>query len=84
LRSLLNHPSVEAAAQELMTGQTRVRISMGRLRGLHVPVPPISLQNEFDNRISAIESLKAAHRAALIESDALFTSLQYRAFSGAL
>ena len=31
-----------------------------------------------------VESLKATHRAALAESDALFASRQQRAFSGTL
>ena len=35
-------------------------------------------------RIKAIETLKATHRAALAELDALFASLQQRAFSGCL
>jgi type I restriction enzyme S subunit len=67
-----------------MLGQTRVRISMGRLRGLRVPVPPLALQQTFAARIQAVESLKATHRTALAESDALFASLQHRAFAGQL
>ncbi len=38
----------------------------------------------FATRIQAIEALKATHRTALIELDALFASLQQRAFAGAL
>jgi type I restriction enzyme, S subunit len=40
--ALLNQPATERMAQDLMYGQTRVRISMGRLLGLEVPVPPSS------------------------------------------
>lgn len=36
------------------------------------------------HRIQAIETLKATHRAALTELDALFASLQQRAFAGEL
>lgn len=82
--ALLNAPSTEKMAQELMHGQTRVRISMGRLRGLKVPVPPIALQDDFARRVTAIEALKAKHRTALTELDALFASLQHRAFRGEL
>ncbi len=46
--------------------------------------PPLPLQEIFATRIQAVESLKATHRAALAESDALFASLQHRAFSGGL
>jgi type I restriction enzyme S subunit len=84
LCALLNQPAVEEMAQDLMQGQTRVRISMGRLRGLAIPVPPLALQQTFATRIQAIEALKATHRAALAQLDALFASLQQRAFAGEL
>jgi len=80
--ALLNQPAAERMAQELMHGQTRVRISMGRLRGLEVPVPLIELQREFARRVGAAEKLKTAQRASLAELDALFASLQHRAFRG--
>lgn len=82
--SLLNSPSTEKMAQELMHGQTRVRISMGRLRGLKVAAPPIALQHEFARRVAAVEALKAKHRTALAELDTLFASLQHLAFRGEL
>jgi type I restriction enzyme S subunit len=47
-------------------------------------VPPPSLQQTFATRIQAIEALKATHRTALAQLDALFASLQHRAFAGAL
>jgi hypothetical protein len=51
-----------------------------------IPVflPPIKLQQTFATRIQAIEALKSTHRAALAQLDALFASLQHRAFSGEL
>jgi type I restriction enzyme S subunit len=82
--ALLNQPATERMAHDLMQGQTRVRISMGRLRGLEVPLPPIDLQREFARRVAAVEKLKTAQRAALAELDALFASLQHRAFCGEL
>ena len=82
--ALLNQPATERMAQDLMHGQTRVRISMGRLRGLEVPVPPIELQREFARRVTAVEKLKTAQRASLAELDALFACLQHRAFRGEL
>lgn len=45
---------------------------------------PIALQQTFATRIQAVETLKATHRAALAELDAMFASLQHRAFAGAL
>jgi type I restriction enzyme S subunit len=46
--------------------------------------PPISLQREFARRVTAVEALKTAQRASLAELDALFVTLQHRAFRGEL
>ena len=59
-------------------------INLAILRGLNVPLPPLPLQQTFATRIQAIEALKATHRAALAQLDALFASLQQRAFAGEL
>ena len=54
------------------------------IRGITIPVPPLHLQEEFSHRVEAVEKLKAVHRASLSELDALFASLQHRAFRGEL
>ena len=54
------------------------------LRTLPIPLPPLPLQQTFATRIASIEALKATHRRALAALDALFASLQQRAFAGAL
>jgi type I restriction enzyme, S subunit len=59
-------------------------INVSRLKSLLVLLPPLALQQTFATRIQAIEALKATHRAALAQLDALFASLQQRAFAGAL
>lgn len=59
-------------------------INLAILRNLDVPLPPLDLQRDFARRIAAVEKLKAAHRTALAELDALFASLQHRAFRGEL
>lgn len=47
-------------------------------------VPPVTLQRDFARRIAAAERLRASHRTSLTELDALFASLQHRAFRGEL
>lgn len=47
-------------------------------------VPPIMLQREFARRVEAVEVLKTAQRASVVELDALFVTLQHRAFRGDL
>lgn len=49
-----------------------------------VRLPPLKLQQRFSQRVTAIEALKITHHAALAELDALFASLQHRAFRGEL
>lgn len=84
ISALLNNPSTEHLAQDLKHGQTRVRISMGSLRGLQVPIPPIHVQQEFAQRIRSLDLLRDAYRLARHEQDNLFISLQHRAFRGEL
>ena len=59
-------------------------ISVSEVRGTPVTLPPISLQREFARRVTAVEKLKTAQRASLAELDALFATLQHRAFCGEL
>jgi len=59
-------------------------ISVSEVRSTPVSLPPLQLQQEFACRVEAIEKLKIAHRASLSELDALFASLQHRAFRGEL
>lgn len=59
-------------------------INQQDVKAFKVGLPPVALQQTFATRIHAIESLKSTHRAALAESDALFASLQHRAFAGQL
>ena len=66
------------------TETTVPHISPKDIRSFAFPLPPLPLQQTFATRIQAIEALKATHRAALAELDALFASLQQRAFRGEL
>jgi type I restriction enzyme S subunit len=65
-------------------GATFREITLARLRELPVALPPLSLQRDFARRVVAVEKLRASHRASLAELDALFGSLQHRAFRGEL
>lgn len=46
--------------------------------------PPLKLQTQFSRRVIAAELMKASQRASLMQFDALFASLQHRAFRGEL
>ena len=72
--------SLENAAPE----SAQKNINLNLLRNLELPLPGSDLRMAFAKRVAAVESLKAAHRASLAAMDALFASLQHRAFRGEL
>lgn len=49
-----------------------------------IPLPPVSLQNQFAESIKLIEAQKQQAQASLQKSEALFNSLLQQAFTGAL
>jgi type I restriction enzyme S subunit len=74
----------QKCVQPYITQSTISGINQSNLERVPVVVPPIDLQREFARRVAAVEKLKTAQRAALAELDALFASLQHRAFRGEL
>lgn len=54
------------------------------IKNLPVFVPPLDLQRRFSAIVKSVEQQKARLRAYLSELDALFASLQARAFNGEL
>lgn len=82
--SLLNIPSLVHSALGLVRGQTRGRISMGRLRELPIPVPPLSIQLEYKEVLSIIDQTRLSILESIESHQTLFSSLQSRAFKGEL
>jgi type I restriction enzyme S subunit len=82
--ALSNMPTFRYVLRQNAVGSTQIHIRTPIYLAIKIPVPPISLQQTFATRMQAVESLKVTHRVALAESDALFTSLQQRAFAGQL
>ena len=70
--------------QNASTNGMKGMVSKSRFEAIEFIVPPLPLQQTFATRIQAIESLKTTHRTALAQLDALFASLQQRAFAGEL
>ncbi|MEK6304282.1 MAG: restriction endonuclease subunit S [Acidobacteriota bacterium] len=83
-RAVLMAPSIRAIVAKRSRQAAQQNFSGPGLRQLPMPLPPLELQRDFSRRVSAVEKLKAAHRASLTEMDALFASLQHRAFRGEL
>lgn len=90
-----NHPEYLAAflnsaySKAMLRGMCKSIIGMANInateiQGMKIPSPPLALQQEFARRVAAVEKLKQAQRSALTELDALFATLQHRAFRGEL
>jgi type I restriction enzyme S subunit len=90
-----NHPEFLSAflnsaySKAMLRGMCKSIIGMANInateiQNMKIPLPPITLQREFARRVTAVEALKTAQRASLAELDALFATLQYRAFRGEL
>lgn len=84
LLECLRSPAIQHWIQGQIKGATFREITLGRLRELKVPLPPIPLQEEFAARIDSV----GAHRAQIVSAsgadEVLFASLQARAFRGEL
>ena len=77
---LVNMPQTLQLASGMIHGQTRARINMGRLAELEVPIPPLSLQEEFAGVVARVESLRGRMGESTRQVDGLFESLLAQSF----
>ncbi len=86
LRFLLTHEGFRENLRKVATGTSgsMLNISKAKLKQLKIPLPPVTLQNQFAERIKSIEAQKQQAQASLEKSEALFNSLLQRAFKGEL
>jgi len=75
-RNLLKVGSAGGAIMEAITKE--------QLEKYEIPVPSLILQNQFAERVQAIETQKAQAQASLEKAEELFNSLLQRAFNGEL
>lgn len=75
---------VERQISLISGGAVMPGINVTKLKSLKILLPSIKIQSLFSEQIAAIEVLKERHRASLAQLDALFASLQHRAFRGEL
>lgn len=66
------------------TGAAQPGLNVGTLEELEVIFAPIKLQNQFAERVNAIEEQKSIAQAGAQKSEELFNSLLQKAFSGGL
>ena len=70
--------------QSLTSAATIAHLTCVKLKRLRVPRPPLELQHRYASIFKFVENQKARHQAHLAELNALFASLQSRAFNGDL
>jgi type I restriction enzyme S subunit len=82
--AFLQHPGILRQLGLEAKGAVMPGLNMGIIRELELPMPPIELQHEFARRIEAANHLRSRFREHAQRLDALFASLQHRAFRGEL
>jgi type I restriction enzyme, S subunit len=84
LQEMLNSSYCYNQSQRLTKGIVNRDLGLRRMVDITFPLPPLDLQRTFAAYVAEIDKLKARHCAHLTKSDALFASLQDRAFRGKL
>ncbi|MGA1296984.1 MAG: restriction endonuclease subunit S, partial [Burkholderiaceae bacterium] len=82
LHSLLTTTAFQAKLQSLGYGAAVRQLSSGQLSGLSIPVPPISLQEEFRRRLGRALEVSSTCKKRHQEIKELISSLQSQAFCG--
>ena len=78
--AFISSPAGYRQAARSVDGSAAPHVNIREIVAFRIPAPPPALQRDFAGRVAAVEKLKATHRASLAEFDALFASLQHRAF----
>lgn len=86
VETLFQHKAFRSKVSALASGSSgsMKNISKPKLFGIQVGMPPLGLQVAFGNQVEAAARLQDAGRTQLAELEALFASLQHRAFDGSL
>ena len=84
LHALLTTEPMKRHFEKLATGVAVRQLTGKQIGNLSIPLPPLPLQQSFAAAVESIEKQKARHREHLAGLDALFASLQHRAFRGEL
>jgi len=84
LGKINNSPACTRQFNASLKGIGVPNLHLKEIRQTRIPVPPIELQRKFARLVNVTELESKAHRASLAELDALFASLQHRAFRGEL
>jgi type I restriction enzyme S subunit len=82
--AMLSSQAIKAKLERLSLGQTLPNLNSRIVERLELPLPPITVQRDFARRVAASKTLRGIEQNSLTCIDALFASLQHRAFRGEL
>ncbi|WP_305972610.1 MULTISPECIES: restriction endonuclease subunit S [unclassified Mameliella] len=82
--AFLHHPEVLRQLGIEAKGAVMPGMNMGIIKALKLPLPPLSLQGDFGERLKEITVSQAKARTAQKSTESLFAALQHRAFRGEL
>ncbi|MCO5258632.1 MAG: restriction endonuclease subunit S [Crocinitomicaceae bacterium] len=80
LKKILQSDYVKTQMKSYTRGGTMDIINVGIVKKLNIPLPPLSLQNEFASRIASIELQKEQVKEALVKSEEVFEGLLQERF----
>ena len=80
----LRTPYIQRLSHRESKGNAIKDLQLGDMKKFKILLPPIELQNQFAERVQAIEAQKAQAQASLAQAEDLFNSLLQRAFKGEL
>lgn len=84
LHAVVRSNGVYKQALRVTSGSTVGHINVKDIKKFKLIVAPLGLQNQFAERVQAIEEQKAKAQASLEKAEELFNSLLQRAFKGEL
>lgn len=80
----LLHPISRRHLAQEAKGAIMEGLNMGIIKEMPIPLAPIRLQEEFAQKLTKVNALKAGQRRSETELNTLFACLQHRAFQGEL
>jgi len=80
----LLHPIARRHLAQKAKGAIMEGLNMGIIKEMPIPMAPLALQDVFAARLREASELRGSCKRATAECDALFRSLQHRAFRGEL
>lgn len=74
LKAVLNTPSLYVSIRKNMGGAAITRLTITKINSIDIPLPPLALQQQFAEKIQAIESQKELVKQSIAETQQLLDS----------